>query len=200
MIQGQISIFELLEQSSNSNKSCKDCAAWINGKCRDSEMKVPDYPKCINKDKWRKRISKWEANEPIYQKWLKTPDETFIFAHQKERKELLNYMGVLAETEFEDAHHVCKQMPSNIHAWLNSCNENYFVFTEKGAMGGEQYDICPYCGANLKKNEGDVVLFKKKERYWIEHLYHDKPIHDHGELTPDEMSLYRAKFKEYFGH
>ena len=200
MIQGQISIFELLEQSSNSNKNCQDCSAWIKGKCRDGEMRIESYPKCINKDKWRKRITKWEANEPAYQKWLKAPEETFIFSSQVERKELLDYMGVLARTEYHDAHHVCKQMPSNIRAWLNSCNENYFVFTEKGAMAGEQHDICPYCGANLKKNEGDVILFRKHEKYWVDHLYWDKPMHEKGELTPAEMFVHRAKHKKHFGN
>ena len=199
MIQGQISIFELLEQPSNSNKNCEDCIYWIEkeSRCCYSDMRINS---CVNKDKWGKRMSRWEANESAYQRWLKAPDETFIFASQNERRELLKYMGVLSHTEYHSAHHVCKQMPQNIHAWLNSTTINYFVFTEKGAMAGEQYDICPYCGANLKNNEGDVILFKKHEKYWISHLYWDKPIHEHGEITDEEKTIYSRHHKKHFGN
>lgn len=200
MIPGQISIFELLEQSSNSNKNCEDCNYWHFLRCTWGEMRVDTYPKCVNKDKWKKRGTKWEANEPVYQRWLATPYETFVFAHQQERKELLMYMGVLSKTEYGGAHHVCKTMPPNIYAWLNSCHNNFFVFTEKGAMAGEQYDICPYCGANLEKNEGDVILFRRHEKYWVDHLYWDKPMHGKGELTRREMLDFRAHHKKHFGN
>lgn len=55
MIQGQISIFELLDQSSTSNKNCQDCYAWHFNRCTWGEMMIPTYPKCVNKDKWHMR-------------------------------------------------------------------------------------------------------------------------------------------------
>ena len=58
MIKGQISIFELIDQSTSSNKSCEDCWAWYYNRCTWGEMRIPSYPKCVNKDKWRKRDEK----------------------------------------------------------------------------------------------------------------------------------------------
>lgn len=188
MIPGQITIFELLEEK----RMCSMCQHFALNECLN--------PKCKNMNLWSKRISRWEAEEPIYQRWLRTPEATFIFETQKERKELLIYMGVLTNTEYHNAHHVCKEMPENVYAWLNSCNNNYFVFTNRGDIFGKQHDVCPYCGADLTKNEGDVILFKKHEKFWIDHLYWSKPIHDHGKLTDEEMDLYRKEHRKYFGN
>lgn len=199
MIPGQITIFELLNQSTNDKKSCEDCKYWITHNSQGWCSELKDGP-CVNKNMWSKRTSKWEANEPTYQKWLITPDETFIFAHQPERKELLNYMGVLTNTEYHNAHHVCKEMPENVYAWLNSCNNNYFVFTNRGDVFGKQHDVCPYCGADLTKNEGDVILFKKHEKFWISHLYWDKPMHDKGSITEEERKIYSTEHRKWFGN
>jgi hypothetical protein len=62
MIQGQISIFELLEQSTNSDRNCEDCWAWYWNRCTWGEMMVKTYPKCVNKDKWKIRDDVRERN------------------------------------------------------------------------------------------------------------------------------------------
>lgn len=62
MIQGQISIFEIVERSLNSDKDCLDCWAWYYNRCTWGEMMIPSYPKCINKDKWKIRDDVKERN------------------------------------------------------------------------------------------------------------------------------------------
>ena len=186
MTVGQISIFELLE----TKRMCSMCKHFTLNECLK--------PNCKAMNLWTKKISRWEHNEPTYQRWLKTPREIFIFVHQEERKEINTFIAILSASEYGRAHHVCKEMPPNIIAWLNCNIRNYFVFNEKGEMSGKQHDICPYCKADLKNNEGDVIVFRKDEKYWIDHIYYDKPKHDHGELTDEEYTRYRIEMDKGF--
>lgn len=34
---------------------------------------------------------------------------------------------------------------------------------------GQHIEVCPFCGANLKAGEGDVVLIKADEGWWAIH-------------------------------
>lgn len=186
MIPGQITIFELLE----TKRMCSMCKHFTLNECLK--------PNCKAMNLWTKKISRWEADEPIYQKWLNTPKETIILESQKERSQIARMINFLGTSEYGRAHHICKEMPDNIYAWLNTCHDNYFVFTVRGEMSGKHYSVCPYCGANLEKNEGDVVLIKTNANQWISHLYCHKPEHDKGYLTDEEHARYRIEMDKGF--
>lgn len=55
--------------------------------------------------------------------------------------------------------HVCRQKPENVKIWLNAMMPaEYWVKNNPGDVCGEHIEICPYCKANLKNGEGDVLI------------------------------------------
>lgn len=81
--------------------------------------------------------------------------------------------------------HVCGGMPEDVHVWRNVYavftgndardGREYWVLNHRGNPSGERIDVCPYCGANLRRGEGDVFLERnpgtffadeRNRRYW----------------------------------
>lgn len=55
--------------------------------------------------------------------------------------------------------HVCRQKPESVKIWLNSMMPSeYWVMSKSGDVCGEHVEICPYCEADLKNGEGDVLI------------------------------------------
>lgn len=55
--------------------------------------------------------------------------------------------------------HVCPQKPENRKIWLNAMMPaEYWVMNKPGDPCGEHIEICPYCNADLKNGEGDVLI------------------------------------------
>ena len=55
--------------------------------------------------------------------------------------------------------HVCRQKPESVKIWLNSMMPSeYWVMGKSGDVCGEHVEICPYCEADLKNGEGDVLI------------------------------------------
>lgn len=55
--------------------------------------------------------------------------------------------------------HVCRQKPESVQIWLNSMMPSeYWVMSKSGDVCGEHVEICPYCEADLKNGEGDVLI------------------------------------------
>ena len=55
--------------------------------------------------------------------------------------------------------HVCRQKPESVKIWLNSMMPSeYWVMSKSGDVCGEHVEFCPYCEADLKNGEGDVLI------------------------------------------
>lgn len=55
--------------------------------------------------------------------------------------------------------HVCRQKPESVQIWLNSMMPSeYWVMSKSGDVCGEHVEFCPYCEADLKNGEGDVLI------------------------------------------
>ena len=66
---------------------------------------------------------------------------------------------VVTECGKISALHVCGRKPENMKIWLNAMMPaEYWVMNKLGNPCGEHIEICPYCNADLKNGEGDVMI------------------------------------------
>lgn len=108
-----------------------------------------------------------------YQLWLKAPD--LYIVPDDMREEMKGYPHATHCDIYGSTLHVCDENDRTHYFWLNpgatpKGGGEYWVMNENGNPAGELVEICPYCGANLRKGEGRIALKKNhsREKYYNE--------------------------------
>lgn len=108
-----------------------------------------------------------EESKAMYREWLTLPEEKLIPAHSQERSMVHKELRVGFGKKWRQAVHRCKGTPSDVTIWLNEIEApEFWVLNHGDNPCGERVEVCPYCGANLKSGEGDVVLVKDDGALW----------------------------------
>lgn len=108
-----------------------------------------------------------EESKAMYREWLTLPEEKLIPATSPERPGVHREMRRGFSKVWEKAIHRCHGMPPEAEIWLNEIEApEFWVLNHGDNPCGERVEICPYCGANLKSGEGDVVLVKDDGALW----------------------------------
>lgn len=115
----------------------------------------------------QKELALQAEREQMFQKWRSLPPERLIPAESPDRHqvgaELANGYCML----WKQALHRCQGLPPNHCIWLNYIERpEYWVMNQDDDPCGEHIEVCPFCHANLKCGEGDVVLIKADDDWW----------------------------------
>ena len=105
--------------------------------------------------------------ERMFQKWMSLPPEQAVSAESPDRpwvrQELADGYGMV----WKYALHRCRGLPPDHYIWLNHIEApEYWVMNQGGDPRGEHVEVCPFCGADLRHGEGDVVLVKADDGWW----------------------------------
>lgn len=105
--------------------------------------------------------------ECMFQKWASLPPEHTVPAGSPERplvrQELADGYGMV----WEYALHRCQWLPPDHYIWLNHIEApEYWVMNQGDDPCGEHVEVCPFCGADLRHGEGDVILMKADDGWW----------------------------------
>lgn len=99
-------------------------------------------------------------------------DEIFISEDDERRQSIVSQVyGYYCEV-YNKLIHTCNNMPESAEIWCNTFSSHrkkeYWVKHSKGEIGGIHVITCPFCGAELEKGKGDVIVFKThiSEKKW----------------------------------
>lgn len=102
-----------------------------------------------------------------YRLWLQAPDLYIVPDEQREK--MKSYPQDTVCDIYSATLHYCEENNGNHRIWLNvGCHgggrKEFWVINSKYKISGENCDVCPYCGANLREGEGRIALEKSVSR------------------------------------
>lgn len=92
-----------------------------------------------------------------------TPLETIIKETDERRKTIVHEVYRNYCNLYNSLKHKCANIPKNKYIWCNVYHFDggeFWVLNEDGQIGGAHIDVCPYCGADLKHQKGDVIAYR----------------------------------------
>ena len=108
--------------------------------------------------------------ENLFLQWRSLPRGMLIPEGDPRRREVRAMLATRYCLLWKQALHRCSDLPTGKYIWLNYIERpEYWVMNDEGNPAGQHIEVCPFCGANLKAGEGDVVLIKADEGWWAIH-------------------------------
>lgn len=108
--------------------------------------------------------------EKLFRRWQSLPAELPVLSGDPKRRDVRSMLGEKYCFLWKQALHRCQGLPAGKYIWLNYIElPEYWVMNDEGNPAGQHIETCPFCGANLKAGEGDVVLVKANGGWWAVH-------------------------------
>lgn len=105
--------------------------------------------------------------DEAFSRWMYMPEEILIPEESELRPQIREILREALGIVWKQATHRCKETPAGKDIWLNEIEApEYWVMNDEGDPCGEHIEKCPFCGADLSRGCGDVVMTKADDTYW----------------------------------